>query len=133
MKVDFKASFARDLKRLRNKQLHRQVQEVIEEIESAETLSELANLKKLSVKGRYYRIKLGEYRIGLVIDDGAVTFVRFLHRSEIYRYFPQVGFVENHGLTSEVNPTSNPGASSEHFSFKARGRVVARRVSTRWH
>ena len=39
MKVDFKACFARDLKRVRDKQLHRQVQEVIEEVESAQTLS----------------------------------------------------------------------------------------------
>ena len=88
MKVEFKASFARDLKRFRDQELHRQVQEVIEETESARTLSDITNLKKLRVKGRYYRIKLGEYRIGLTMEDGTITFVRLLHRSEIYRYFP---------------------------------------------
>jgi mRNA interferase RelE/StbE len=88
MKVEFKASFARDLKRVRDKGLYRQVQEVIEESESAQTLSDIANLKKLRAPGRYYRIKLGEHRIGVSVVDGTIIFVRFLHRSEIYRYFP---------------------------------------------
>ncbi|GLI35757.1 type II toxin-antitoxin system RelE family toxin [Desulforhabdus amnigena] len=88
MKVEFRASFARDLKRVRDKELHRQVQKVIEETESAQTLSDIANLKKLRVKGHYYRIKLGDYRIGMSVVDGTIIFVRFLHRSDIYRYFP---------------------------------------------
>ncbi|MGH2412635.1 MAG: type II toxin-antitoxin system RelE family toxin, partial [Microcystaceae cyanobacterium] len=35
-----------------------------------------------------YRIRLGDYRIGLFIEGKTVTFARVLHRKEIYRYFP---------------------------------------------
>jgi len=38
--------------------------------------------------GKYYRIRLGDYRLGFVFERGAVTFVRCLNRKEIYRYFP---------------------------------------------
>ncbi|WP_333425936.1 hypothetical protein [Microcoleus sp. F4-D5] len=31
---------------------------------------------------------MGDYRIGIKVNDGVVYFVRILHRKEIYRYFP---------------------------------------------
>ena len=36
----------------------------------------------------YYRIRIGEYRLGLAVEGDEVTLLRFLHRSEIYRFFP---------------------------------------------
>ncbi len=38
--------------------------------------------------GNYYRIRVGNYRIGLVLDEAEISFVRVLHRKEMYRYFP---------------------------------------------
>lgn len=89
MKTEFKKSFAKDLKkRSQEKKLLTHVQEAIQAVESAESLQEINNLKKLKAEGGYYRIRLGDYRIGLKIEEETVVFVRFLHRSEIYRYFP---------------------------------------------
>ncbi len=36
----------------------------------------------------YYRIRFGDYRIGIKIEDDLVIFIRALHRKDIYRYFP---------------------------------------------
>ena len=88
MKVDFKKSFTRDLKKIRDKDLLQQVKEAIEEVERALNLQTVSNLKQLKGGGSYYRIKIGDYRIGLMMEDDTVIFVRFLHRKEIYRYFP---------------------------------------------
>jgi len=33
-------------------------------------------------------LRVGDYRLGMIIRSSDVTFVRFLHRSEVYRYFP---------------------------------------------
>ncbi|MCI0695130.1 type II toxin-antitoxin system RelE/ParE family toxin [candidate division KSB1 bacterium] len=88
MKVDFKKSFTRDLKKIRDKDLLQQVKEAIEEVERALNLQAVSNLKQLKGGGSYFRIKIGDYRIGLMMEDGTVVFVRFLHRKEIYRYFP---------------------------------------------
>ena len=57
-------------------------------VEQAQHLGQVANLKKLRGGGNYYRIRVGDYRIGLIVEGDAVTFVRFLHRKDIYRYFP---------------------------------------------
>ena len=35
-----------------------------------------------------YRLKLGDYRIGLALENDIVVFVRFLDRKDIHKYFP---------------------------------------------
>jgi mRNA interferase RelE/StbE len=63
------------------------VKEIIQAVENAQHPYDINNFKKLKAEGDYCRIRLGDYRIGLKIEDDTVVFVRFLHRSEIYRYF----------------------------------------------
>jgi mRNA interferase RelE/StbE len=36
----------------------------------------------------FYRVRIGDYRIGLELAGDELIFVRCLHRKEIYRYFP---------------------------------------------
>jgi len=84
----FKESFAKDLRRLREQAILRRIRDAIEAVEHADSLAEVSQIKKLSGAGSYYRIRVGEYRIGLIVEGEAVVFVRVLHRREIYRYFP---------------------------------------------
>jgi mRNA interferase RelE/StbE len=86
--VRFKESFVRDLRHIRDKGLLIRVRELIELVEHAPHLGEVPHLKKLRGGGNYYRLRAGDYRIGLTVEDDAITFVRFLHRKDIYRYFP---------------------------------------------
>jgi len=88
MKVEFKQSFAKDLRRIKDKGLLKRVRETIEEVERARNLSEVQGFRKLRGEDRYYRIRIGDYRLGVVMEGEVVTFVRFLHRRDIYRYFP---------------------------------------------
>lgn len=89
MKTIFKKSFIKDLKKYeRNKTLLSKIQEIILEVEAAESIRSIKNLKKLKEETYYYRIKVGHYRIGLIIKNKTVIFVRMLHRKDIYRYFP---------------------------------------------
>ena len=64
------------------------VKNVIPVFPGALTPQEIGDLKKLRGGERYYRIRLGEYRIGLILEGDKVVFVRFLPRKDIYRYFP---------------------------------------------
>jgi mRNA interferase RelE/StbE len=86
--VVFEASFARDLRRIREKQLRQRAKDVINEVKDASDISQVRSLKKLQGWDTYYRIRLGDYRIGIEIVDEEVIFVRFLHRRDIYRRFP---------------------------------------------
>ena len=88
MKVSFKASFVTDLRAARDKLLQERVRTLIAKVESAMSLSEVPNVKKLRGGGGYYRVRVGNYRVGLAVEEEVVVFVRALHRREIYRYFP---------------------------------------------
>nr|WP_293145269.1 type II toxin-antitoxin system RelE/ParE family toxin [Okeania sp. SIO3I5] len=42
-------------------------------------------MKKFKGEAEYYRIRVGDYRLGIKVNDGVVFLVRILHRKEIYR------------------------------------------------
>lgn len=88
MKTAFKEAFRRDLLSVRDKSLLRRVKEVIETIEASPSLADLPNLKALKGAKNHFRLRIGDYRVGLVVDDETVIFVRLLRRKDIYRYFP---------------------------------------------
>ena len=88
MKTAFRESFDSDLSVITDASRLRRIHKIIEQVEAARTFQQIPNLKRLEASGKYYRIRLGEYRLGFVFENGAVTFVRCLHRKEIYRYFP---------------------------------------------
>lgn len=88
MNVRFKASFASDLRALNDKSLLERIRSLIAQVESAESLTEIPNLKKLRGGGAYYRARLGDYRVGLAVEGDTIVFVRVLHRREVYRFFP---------------------------------------------
>ena len=88
MKTLFERSFGRDLKKIKDKRLLKQLRKVIDQVEAAASLSEITNLKKMQGFDAYYRIRVGDYRVGIEVLEGQVIFVCFLNRKDIYRYFP---------------------------------------------
>ena len=88
MKTAFKESFLKALLKLKNPELKSQIVQIINNIETAEDIRDISNLKKLHGPGKYYRIKIGEYRIGLKIIDDLIYFVDIAHRKDIYKHFP---------------------------------------------
>ena len=90
MKTEFKDSFLKDIRSIKDKKLLSRLEQFILAVENVDNLSQIPNLKKL--KGQknkvYYRSRIGDYRVGLIIQQDIVVFVRFLNRKEIYRYFP---------------------------------------------
>lgn len=89
MKTVYKKGFLRDLKILRNDaKTMRQIQMAIEQIEAAESSVDIRNVSKMQGWKNYYRVRVGDYRIGIKIESETITFIRCLKRSEIYDMFP---------------------------------------------
>jgi mRNA interferase RelE/StbE len=88
VKVEFRESFAKDLKGVKDRGLLKRVREIIEALEKADSLADISNLKKLKGGGNYFRLRIGDYRIGIALEADTVVFVRLLNRKDIYKYFP---------------------------------------------
>ncbi|MDR2928285.1 MAG: hypothetical protein LBV41_08840 [Cytophagaceae bacterium] len=90
MKTDFKASFLRHIKKIRNEHLLAKISEAILNVENAVCLQDIPELKKMKGdrKGIFYRIKVDDYRIGITIEGKLATFVVCMPRKDIYKFFP---------------------------------------------
>ena len=103
MKTTFKKSFVKDLKTHDNdKNLLTRIQETILEVEAADSITSIKNLKKLKAEGSYYRIRVGNYRLGLRSVQPITykewlreRFDRFKDRSQLILIPPSMAFRES--------------------------------------
>jgi mRNA interferase RelE/StbE len=89
MELIAKGTFLRDISAYTNRNLLKEVYDVMQNISNAESILNINNLKKLQKYKNQYRIKILEsYRIGIIVQKNKVWLVRFGHRSSFYKYFP---------------------------------------------
>jgi mRNA interferase RelE/StbE len=59
-------------------------------MEDSESILDIPNTKKIQGYGSFYRIRIGDYRLGMEeVSSKEIVLIRFLHRKDIYRYFPE--------------------------------------------
>ena len=89
MEVIFLRSFLSDVKKLNDKKLKTKIKEFIVEIENANTIDDIPNIKKL--KGYYtaYRWRIADYRLGFYKNENIIELARFVKRNDIYKVFPK--------------------------------------------
>ena len=88
MKVFYEASFEKDLKKIDDQKMFDKIRELINLVKISNSISDMKNIKKLHGAKNYYRIRIGDYRIGFESIEDTIVFVRALHRKDIYKYFP---------------------------------------------
>ena len=89
MKLEFTEKFKQDVKKINDLKTKEKIIKIIDECASSNTLTKISNIKKLKGYDKHYRIKFGNYRIGLSYNHGVIIFSRCMHRKDIYRYFPE--------------------------------------------
>lgn len=128
MATAFRASFVRDLKKLKDQRVREQVRAVIEAVESAEALADLPNVKKMSGSGGYYRVRIGDYRIGRAAEGAEVEFVRVLHRKDVYRRYSMASTVSTdtspNGASCSSTTARSPTTTIARSSLRRRSRAV---------
>ncbi|MGP8216669.1 MAG: type II toxin-antitoxin system RelE family toxin [Bacteroidia bacterium] len=88
MKVLFEKKFLKDIEAVNEKKVKQQVESVISEMGKAQQLGVLKNLKKMKGHKTAYRIRIGNYRLGLFYENNTIVCTRLLNRKDIYKYFP---------------------------------------------
>lgn len=88
MEIKINKKFLKELAVLPDKTRQKVEKLVFEEIPYIENLNAIPNIRKLTGYKNFYRIRQGQYRIGVKYVEGTLIFERILHRKDIYRYFP---------------------------------------------
>jgi mRNA interferase RelE/StbE len=88
VELEFRDSFLKDVKRIKETAVKNKIAAVISDVQEAASLLDLKNVKKLEGSNTYYRIRVGDYRVGIKLQDKTLIFMRCLNRKDIYRYFP---------------------------------------------
>jgi mRNA interferase RelE/StbE len=89
MIIEFDKSFEKSIDKIKNKSLFLRIEKTILEFEKSKSLVDLPNIKKLTGFKNYYRLRLGEYRLGFEkIGDNTLRFILIAHRKDIYKLFP---------------------------------------------
>jgi mRNA interferase RelE/StbE len=87
MEIIYLRSFLKDLQSLPDIS-KKSMKKIIAVCKSAEKLDNIPSLKRLKGHPFAYRIRMGDYRIGLYIKNNHIQFVRVAHRKDIYKSFP---------------------------------------------
>ena len=88
MKLEPSPAFNRDLRRIRDRELQLRIARKLEDLEAASSIIEVSNVRQMAGWAQYYRISIGDYRLGLEMDGDVAFLLRFMHRRDIYRHFP---------------------------------------------
>ena len=88
MEIRYRTSFGRDLRRERHSDLRRGVERVVDLLQRAPSVANVPGLVSMQGYANHYRVRVGDYRLGIIVDGDTAILVRFLHRRDIYRHFP---------------------------------------------
>ncbi len=88
MKVIFLEKFSKDLDKLKDKKARQSIKNTILKVEEASSLEKITGLKRLKGEKGAYRLRVGNYRIGVYIQCDTVEMARVAHRKDIYDVFP---------------------------------------------
>jgi len=89
MEIVYRKLFLKDLKKLKNLPIYKNIHKLVFEIfPAAKNMTDIPNVKSMKGHANRYRIRIGNYRIGFEFHDNHAEMLRVLHRNEIYRYFP---------------------------------------------
>ncbi|GJQ48821.1 MAG: hypothetical protein HKUEN01_12070 [Candidatus Kuenenia stuttgartiensis] len=78
MKTEYISSFIKDLGALKGSHYYEKIKTMVfEDIPKLPDIDKVKNLRKLKNNKSYYRIRIGEYRIGVRLNNNIVKQIRF--------------------------------------------------------
>jgi mRNA interferase RelE/StbE len=89
MIIEFDKSFSKSLDKLKDLVTKKRIERIIQDFDGADTIINIKNVKKLVGFKSYYRIRIGDYRLGIELKTPNIArFIVIAHRKDIYKIFP---------------------------------------------
>ena len=88
MIINFEDTFDKDINNIKETKILYRIEQASFNVRDALTMHDIRKLKKLKGYKFFYRIRVGDYRIGVTIIGDTVTFLKCLPRKDFYKHFP---------------------------------------------
>jgi len=88
MEVVFLKKFSKDLDKIKQPKDRKSIAETIQLVKDTQNAENLLILRKLTGFDDAFRIRSGNYRIGVFVNGNVVQFARVARRKDIYKIFP---------------------------------------------
>ena len=89
MNFETSKNFDKLVLKIKDKSIKIRLKKIIEKVALAESLDEISNIIPITGYPGYYRIKFGDYRVGISLEENTVWFLYFGKRDEnTYKKFP---------------------------------------------
>jgi len=88
MKIEYKKKFLKELCKLPNEYSQTIEEFVFDIFPTYDNLSEIGKVEKMTGYKNYFKIRFGDYRVGIKKEDNTIIIETVKHRREIYKYFP---------------------------------------------
>lgn len=89
MNIRYTKRFSKDLDSIaNNEEIKKRLFQVLEEMQQMDSLAGIKDVRKIQGYEDYYRIRIGDYRLGVKVTEDGIEMLRFLHRKDIYKKFP---------------------------------------------
>jgi mRNA interferase RelE/StbE len=89
MNFETSKNFDKLVLKIKDKTMKTRLKKIIEKVTEAQSLDEISNITPIVGHSGYYRIKFGDYRVGISFEENTVWFLYFGKRDEnTYKKFP---------------------------------------------
>jgi len=88
MQVEFRKKFLKELSKLPNPYQSNIEEFVFDVLSNYNSLSEIGKIEKMTGYKDYFKIRFGDYRVGIKKENNIIMVETVKHRREIYKFFP---------------------------------------------
>ena len=89
MKVIYTKTFLKDLSKVFPDKRRKQIEKfVFVELPGLSSIESAGNIEQMTGFKNYYKVRFGDFRVGMNKKDNTIEVLRVLNRKEIYKYFP---------------------------------------------
>jgi mRNA interferase RelE/StbE len=88
LNIEYRKTFLKELAKIPARTRVHIENFVFLELPALESIFESGKIEKMKGYEFCYKVRFGEYRVGLKMERNKIILERVLHRKEIYRFFP---------------------------------------------
>lgn len=88
MEVEITKKFLKELSKIPSEYADKIEKFVFGKLSTFNALSEIGKVEKMTGYKDYFKIRFGDYRVGIKKENNIIVIKTVKHRREIYKYFP---------------------------------------------